>query len=101
MPQTPASTGVSRTIGRKLSAARGPVALFVPMRGVSMIAVEGGPFHDPAADQALREGLRETLSDAVEVHELDLDVNDPAFAKAMADRLHELVREPDTERKAT
>ncbi len=85
---------LGRTIGRKLSAARGPTALFVPLRGVSMIAVEGGPFHDPAADEALREGLHETLSDAVEVHELDLDINDPAFAEAMADRLHELVQGP-------
>ncbi len=83
---------LGRTIGRKLSAARGPVALFVPLRGVSMIAVEGGPFHDAAADEALREGLHATLSDAVEVHELDLDINDPAFAQAMADRLHELVQ---------
>ena len=29
----------------------------------------------------------------VEVHEVDADVNDPAFATAMADRLHELIRE--------
>jgi hypothetical protein len=28
----------------------------------------------------------------VEVHEVDADVNDPAFATAMADRLHELIR---------
>jgi hypothetical protein len=27
----------------------------------------------------------------VEVHELDTDINDPAFAEAMANRLHELV----------
>jgi len=27
------------------------------------------------------------------VHELDLDINDPAFADAMANRLHELVEE--------
>ena len=40
---------------RKLSAATGPAALFVPLRGVSVIAVEGGPFHDPAADEALLE----------------------------------------------
>ena len=26
-----------------------------------------------------------------EVHELDTDINDPAFATAMADRLHELI----------
>lgn len=92
---------LGRTIGRKLAAARGPVALYVPLRGVSMIATEGGPFHDAPADEALREGLRETLSDAVELHELDLDINDPAFAEAMADRLHELVQGPGDESEET
>jgi uncharacterized protein (UPF0261 family) len=82
---------LGRTIGRKLSAASGPTALFIPLKGVSMIAVEGQPFHDAAADAALLGGLRETLDGSVEVHELDLDVNDPEFAVAMADRLHELI----------
>jgi uncharacterized protein (UPF0261 family) len=82
---------LGRRIGRKLSAAQGPTALFVPLRGVSMIAAEGQPFHDPDADTALLEGLRETLGATVEVHELDLDINDPEFALAMANRLHELV----------
>ena len=41
---------------RKLSAATGPTALFVPLRGVSMIAVDGQPFHDPEADEALLAG---------------------------------------------
>jgi uncharacterized protein (UPF0261 family) len=82
---------LGRRIGRKLSGATGPTALFVPLRGVSMIATEGQPFHDPEADAALRDGLRETLAD-VEVHELDTDVNDEAFALAMADRLDELIR---------
>jgi uncharacterized protein (UPF0261 family) len=82
---------LGRTIGRKLSAATGPTALFVPLRGVSAIAVEGGPFHDAAADEALLAGLRETLDASVEVHELDTDVNDPEFALAMTDRLHELI----------
>ena len=83
---------LGRQIGRKLSAAKGPTTLFIPLRGISMIAVEGQPFHDADADAALLAGLRETLAPSVEVHELDLDINDPAFAVAMADRLHELVR---------
>jgi uncharacterized protein (UPF0261 family) len=82
---------LGRRIGGKLSAATGPTALFVPLRGVSMIAVEGQPFHDPEADAALVEGLRETLGDHVEVLELDMDVNDERFALAMADRLHEMI----------
>lgn len=84
---------LGRTIGRKLSAAKGPTALFIPRRGVSAIAVEGGPFHDPEADAALIQGLRETLAPSVEVHELDTDINDPAFATAMADRLHRMIEE--------
>jgi uncharacterized protein (UPF0261 family) len=83
---------LGRRIGRKLSAAKGPTVLFVPLRGISMIAVEGQPFHDADADAALREGLAETLGPSVEVHEVDADVNDAAFATAMADRLHELIQ---------
>ena len=84
---------LGRQIARKLSAATGPTALFVPLKGVSMIATEGGPFYDPVADDALFGELRDGLAATVEVHELDLDVNDPAFAEAMADRLHELLED--------
>jgi uncharacterized protein (UPF0261 family) len=83
---------LGRQIGRKLSAAKGATALFIPLKGISMIAVEGQPFHDADADAALLASLRETLGDSVEVHELDTDINDPDFAVAMADRLHELIR---------
>ncbi|HUQ22055.1 MAG TPA: Tm-1-like ATP-binding domain-containing protein [Gaiellaceae bacterium] len=82
---------LGRRIGSKLARATGATALFVPLKGVSMIATEGGVFHDPEADEALFAGLRETIGD-VETHWLELDVNDEAFAGAMADRLHELVR---------
>jgi uncharacterized protein (UPF0261 family) len=82
---------LGRRIARKLSAAKGPTALFVPLKGVSMIATEGGPFHDAAADEALFAAVREGVGENVELHELDLDVNDPAFADAMADRLHEMI----------
>jgi uncharacterized protein (UPF0261 family) len=82
---------LGRRLGTKLSAATGPVALFVPLRGVSAISSEGGPFFDPDADAALLAGLRETLDPSVEVHEVDTHVNDPAFAVAMAGRLDEFL----------
>ncbi|HKP17156.1 MAG TPA: Tm-1-like ATP-binding domain-containing protein, partial [Gaiellaceae bacterium] len=82
---------LGRRVARKLSAATGPTALFLPLKGVSMIATEGGAFHDPGADEALFAALRENLGGNVELHEVDTDVNDPAFADAMANRLHELV----------
>jgi uncharacterized protein (UPF0261 family) len=84
---------LGRRIARKLSAATGPTALFVPLKGVSMIATEGGPFHDAVADEALFAALREGVGQNVELHELDLDVNDPAFADATANRLHEMIHD--------
>ena len=75
-------------IARKLSAATGPTALFLPLKGVSMISTEGGPFFDADADAALFGAIREHLGANVELVELDLDVNDPAFSRAMVDKLH-------------
>jgi uncharacterized protein (UPF0261 family) len=83
---------LGRVIARKLNAARGPLTVFVPLRGVSLIATEGQVFHDPAADEALFGALREHLDPDVEVRELDTDVNDPEFARALAERLDELYR---------
>jgi uncharacterized protein (UPF0261 family) len=79
-------------LARRISASKGPAALFIPLRGVSAISSEGGPFHDPAADQALFDAVRAELdTGTVELIELDMDVNDPRFATAMADKLHALV----------
>jgi uncharacterized protein (UPF0261 family) len=84
---------LGRQIARKLSAATGPTALFVPLKGVSMIDAEGQPFHDPEADAALFEGIREGLDRDVELIEMDNNLNDPAFAEAMADQLDEYMKE--------
>ncbi|HEY8293497.1 MAG TPA: Tm-1-like ATP-binding domain-containing protein [Thermomicrobiales bacterium] len=87
---------LGRTIARKLNAARGPVALFIPLRGVSMIAVEGGAFYDPDADRALLTTLEANLRGDIERHELDLDINDVRFARAMAERLDQLMHADTT-----
>jgi uncharacterized protein (UPF0261 family) len=87
------SAELGRRIARKLGTATGPTALYIPLRGISMIATEGQPFHDAAADEALFGAVRENLTDNVELHELDTDINDPEFALAMANRLHEMLQE--------
>ena len=50
---------LGRRIAAKLSAATGPTVLFIPLRGVSLIDAEGQPFHDPEADAALFEAVRD------------------------------------------
>lgn len=82
---------LGRIIAHKLNMAQGPIALFIPLKGVSMIDTEGAPFYDPAADKALIDNLKKELDSRIEVHELDMDINDPHFAQAMAKRLVELI----------
>ncbi|MBE3011755.1 Tm-1-like ATP-binding domain-containing protein [Microbispora sp. NEAU-D428] len=80
-------------IGDKLSRATGPVEVYLPLKGVSGIDVEGGPFDDPDADAAcfaaLRDGLRDT---GVPVHDVDAAINDPGFGRTAAEALHRLIR---------
>jgi uncharacterized protein (UPF0261 family) len=76
-------------IARKLRAARGPAQLFIPLRGVSGIDIDGQPFRDGQADEALFAALREGLAESpVVITEIDLAVNDPGFGRAMAEALH-------------
>ena len=60
----------------------------VPLRGVSAIDAEGKPFWWPEADAALFQSVRNWVAPAAwKSVELDLHINDPAFAKACAEKL--------------
>jgi uncharacterized protein (UPF0261 family) len=83
---------IATALAQKLNAATGPTALFVPLRGLSLLSTDGQVLHDSEADEALFSTLRERVDPSrVEVHEVDAEINDPQFALAMAERLHELV----------
>jgi uncharacterized protein (UPF0261 family) len=88
-PQECAELG--RQIAEKLNAATGPVALFIPRKGVSAIASAGGAFYDPEADAALFDAVLAGVGSQVEVHDLDSSINDAEFAEAMASRLDALI----------
>jgi uncharacterized protein (UPF0261 family) len=83
---------LGRMLAGKLNAAAGPTTVFVPRGGVSMIDVPGGAFHDPVADEALFDALLAGLDPRIEVVDLPVDINDPTFGPAMADRLDALLR---------
>lgn len=83
---------IGRRIAEKLNAARGPVVLMLPLRGVSAIDAEGKPFADPEADRVLFETLRtHAAAPHIRIVELDAHINDPAFAEAIAARMLELL----------
>jgi uncharacterized protein (UPF0261 family) len=82
---------LGRIIAAKLSRAKGPTVLMIPKKGVSAIDVEGKPFYDPEADQALFAALRAGVPANISVVEIDADINSSEFATAAANRLLEIV----------
>ena len=83
---------IGRTMSERLNKAKGPVSVFLPLRGLSSYSVEGAVFYDPEADEALFAALRTGLDPRIEIVEMDTDINDPEFAVAMAARLDQLCR---------
>ncbi|MFF0548831.1 Tm-1-like ATP-binding domain-containing protein [Streptomyces sp. NPDC004311] len=83
---------LGRRVAAKLRAATGPTAVCVPLRGLSTLGAPGGPYHDPRADRALFSALREGLrGSAARLYDYDTHINDPAFGRAAAERLHTLI----------
>ncbi|MFC6976700.1 Tm-1-like ATP-binding domain-containing protein [Halomicroarcula sp. GCM10025709] len=78
---------LGRIIAGKLNDATGPTALALPLGGVSMLSKPGEAFHDPDADRALFDALRDTLDDGVELIESDAAINDESFAELLVDTL--------------
>ncbi len=83
---------LGREIVEKVSGAKGPAAIMLPLSGVSAIDREGEAFDDPAAREALFDAIRHHPAE-VEVNELPLHINDPEFAVACARRLVDLIRQ--------
>jgi uncharacterized protein (UPF0261 family) len=73
-------------IGQKLNQCQGEVRLLIPEGGVSAIDAPGQPFHDPEADQALFASLEATVKQTAQrkLIRVSCNINDPAFAQALA-----------------
>ena len=80
---------IGKIIGEKVSEYQAPSTVMIPKKAISVISAEGQPFHDPAADEALFSAIKENST--IPVVELDEEINSPAFAKACAEKLLELM----------
>ncbi len=88
MRTTPAECAeLGRIIAEKLNRYTAPVTVLLPLRAISVISAPGKPFHSPEADAALFGALKQHLRPGIPVRELDVEINDPAFARACAEAL--------------
>ena len=85
---------LAEIIAEKLNKAESKTALFLPLKGVSMIDAEGQPFYGPDEDKMLFETLRKNIDlEKVEIIEKDLHINDEEYALALAKKMIELIEE--------
>ena len=83
-------TKLGEILARKVAiAATGMSRVMLPLRGISLIDVEGAPFYDAAADQALFVALKNGVQ--CPVLEIESDINDSTFAKEAVRLLHEMI----------
>src|SRR6267143_37146 len=88
----PESARLGELVAARLnSAPPGTAAFLYPQRGWSEVGRPGGPLHDPEANGAFLESLRAALSPSVELHVLDLAINDRGFATLSVEVLERLL----------
>ena len=80
---------LAEQVCERLGEARGPTALLLPRRGIHAWDMAGQPMHDPAGHAAFLEAFRAASRAPVELHDLEVHINDDAFvdqALAIFDR---------------
>lgn len=80
------------SIAQKLNQAQGKVAILLPLKGISIVSSAGGDFYDPVADRVLFDTIRENIGPDIPVQELDVNINDRAFAEQAVKTLLEMIR---------
>jgi len=86
---------IGEMIARAANASAGPVAILIPLRGVSQLDSPGGAFWDPEADGACFIAIKENLRPDIPFIEMDNNINDPAFAEKAVALILAMLRIPN------
>jgi uncharacterized protein (UPF0261 family) len=84
---------MGQMIARAANASTGPVAILLPLKGVSQLDSPGGPYWDPEADAACYDAIKANLRPGIPVIEMDANINDPEFAERAVEELLGMMRE--------
>jgi uncharacterized protein (UPF0261 family) len=78
---------MGKMIAKAANDSKGPVAILLPLKGVSMLDSPGNAYWDPAADRACYDAIKTNVKPGIPVIELDNNINDPEFATKAAETL--------------
>lgn len=82
---------IGKMIAGAANASAAPVAIFLPLLGVSMLDSPGGDFWDPEADNACFEAIKENLNPGIPVVEMENNINDVEFSDRVAATLLDMI----------
>lgn len=83
---------VAGVFARKLNNSTGPVKVVIPLAGWSSVDSPGKPTYDPKEDALFIQALKKRLKKEVEVLEVDANMEDLEFAKAVVKATLEVLR---------
>ena len=83
---------MGKLLAAAANAASAPVAVIIPLKGVSMLDSEGGTFWDPLADRACFNAIKENLKPGIPYVEMNHNINDPEFSEKVAAVLLQMLK---------
>jgi uncharacterized protein (UPF0261 family) len=86
------NVAIGEMIAHAANESAGPVAILLPLQGVSQLDSPGGAFWDPEADGACYDAIKRNLKPGAPLIELDANINDPAFADKAVELLLEMLK---------
>ena len=86
------NAALGKIIAEKANLSTGPVAVLIPLQGVSQLDSPGGTYWWPEADAALFDAIKQNLRQDIPLIELDLNINEPEFADRATGVLLDMLR---------
>ncbi|MCH5586647.1 Tm-1-like ATP-binding domain-containing protein [Shimazuella sp. AN120528] len=80
-------------LAKKLNQAAGPVAVFLPLKGISELDSPDGLFWNPNANDALFQTIKDKIRNNIPVYEIDCNINDEEFSNRITEKLLEFIEE--------
>ena len=87
---------VGKITAEKINRAKGPIRVFIPLRGFSFPDRENLPHWEPEGNQAFIESLKAHLNPSIPMEELDAHINDPEFIDPVADAFLSMMKKLGT-----
>ena len=82
---------IAKQVAELCDNARGPVAVWVPMKGLSAFDIEGGPLYDPAGPKIFADAFEANLTKKSYLNRSPDHINDPEFTKTIFAALRQLL----------